>query len=78
MVQREADRFGLTLAANPVEDDDYFGAKIDMKLPVIAAGGLATADDVAAVIHAGAAAAMVGTVVLRADESGASATHRRR
>ncbi|MGB8391337.1 nitronate monooxygenase [Mycobacterium sp.] len=163
MVQREADRFGLTLAAHPVEDDDYFGAKIDLllsepvpfvsftfglpddaviralqavgttviqtvtsaaeaklaadaavdvlavqsrqagghsgtftpdrpprplpigdlvaeitstvKLPVIAAGGLATADDVAEVLHAGAEAAMVGTVLLRADESGASATH---
>jgi nitronate monooxygenase len=163
IVQREADRFGLTLPPNPIEDDDYFGAKIDMllsdpvpivsftfglpdntviralqavgttviqtvtsapeaklaadaavdmlavqsrqagghsgtftpdrpprqvpltdlieeinatvKLPVIAAGGLATADDVAEVIHTGAAAAMVGTVLLRADESGASATH---
>jgi len=163
LVQREADRFGLALAPNPVEDDDYFEAKIDLlvsdpvpivsftfglpddaviralqavgtmviqtvtstpeaqlaadaavdmlavqsrqagghsgtftpdrpprpvpitdlikaikatvKLPVIAAGGLATADDVADVIHAGAAAAMVGTLLLRADESGASATH---
>jgi NAD(P)H-dependent flavin oxidoreductase YrpB (nitropropane dioxygenase family) len=49
--------------------------KATVKLPVIAAGGLATADDVADVIHAGAAAAMVGTVLLRTDESGASATH---
>lgn len=163
LVQREADRFGLALPVDPVEDDDYFDAKIDLlladpvpivsftfglpaddviralravgttviqtvtcaaeaklaadaavdmlavqsrqagghsgtlspdrppppvplfelidqiratvKLPVIAAGGLATADDVAGVIHAGAAGAMVGTVLLRADESGASATH---
>lgn len=44
-------------------------------LPVIAAGGLATAADVADVLHAGAAAAAVGTVLLLADESGASATH---
>lgn len=44
-------------------------------LPVLAAGGLATAAEVAEVIHAGAAAAAVGTVLLRADESGASATH---
>ncbi|BBZ69503.1 nitronate monooxygenase [Mycobacterium paraseoulense] len=44
-------------------------------LPVLAAGGLATAAAVAEVIHAGAAAAAVGTVLLRADESGASATH---
>jgi NAD(P)H-dependent flavin oxidoreductase YrpB (nitropropane dioxygenase family) len=45
-------------------------------VPVVAAGGLATPEDVAAVLGAGAAAAMVGTVLLRSDESGASATHR--
>jgi nitronate monooxygenase len=44
-------------------------------LPVLAAGGLATPDDVAGVIRAGAAAAVVGTVLLRATESAASATH---
>ena len=162
-VQREADRFGLSLPADPVDDDDAFGAKIDLLLsspvpivsftfglpgagvvralqkagttvvqtvtsrqeaelaaaagadmlavqagaagghsgtftpdrtpeqvpiaeliaqvtaavpvPVIAAGGLATPEDVAGVLRAGAVAAAVGTVLLRADESGASATH---
>ncbi|WP_156686922.1 NAD(P)H-dependent flavin oxidoreductase [Mycobacterium sp. Marseille-P9652] len=44
-------------------------------LPVLAAGGLATPAAVAEVIRAGAAAAAVGTVLLRATESGASATH---
>jgi NAD(P)H-dependent flavin oxidoreductase YrpB (nitropropane dioxygenase family) len=44
-------------------------------LPVLAAGGLATPDAVAGVIRAGATAAVVGTVLLRATESGASATH---
>jgi nitronate monooxygenase len=44
-------------------------------LPVLAAGGLATPDAVADVIRAGATAAVVGTVLLRATESGASATH---
>ena len=44
-------------------------------LPVLAAGGLATPGAVAEVIRAGAAAAIVGTVLLRANESGASATH---
>jgi NAD(P)H-dependent flavin oxidoreductase YrpB (nitropropane dioxygenase family) len=43
--------------------------------PLIAAGGLATSAEVAAVLQAGAEAAMVGTVMLRTDESGASATH---
>jgi NAD(P)H-dependent flavin oxidoreductase YrpB (nitropropane dioxygenase family) len=45
-------------------------------LPLIAAGGLATPDDVAAAIHAGAQAAMVGTVLLRTHQSGASAVHK--
>ncbi|UXA04513.1 nitronate monooxygenase [Mycobacterium sp. SMC-2] len=45
-------------------------------LPVIATGGLATPAAVAEVIRAGAVAAAVGTVLLCADESGASATHR--
>ncbi|WP_068183943.1 nitronate monooxygenase [Mycobacterium sp. UM_CSW] len=44
-------------------------------LPVMAAGGLATPVAVADVIRAGAVAAAVGTVLLRATESGASATH---
>ena len=46
------------------------------RLPVIAAGGLATPAQVAAVIHSGAQAVMVGTALLRTPESGASAAHR--
>ncbi|MGH8879065.1 MAG: nitronate monooxygenase, partial [Stackebrandtia sp.] len=45
-------------------------------LPVIAAGGLATAEDVAGAVAAEAEAVLVGTALLRSDESGASATHR--
>ena len=44
-------------------------------LPLVAAGGLATSADVAAVLRAGAQAAMVGTALLRADESGTSAAY---
>jgi nitronate monooxygenase len=44
--------------------------------PLVAAGGLATSADVAGVLRAGALAAAVGTVLLRAEESGTSATHR--
>ncbi|MCV7381746.1 2-nitropropane dioxygenase [Mycobacterium alsense] len=44
-------------------------------LTVMATGGLATAAAVGEVIRAGAAAAAVGTLLLRATESGASATH---
>ena len=45
-------------------------------LPCLAAGGLATPGDVAAVLRAGAAAAVVGTVLLRAAEAGTTAVHR--
>jgi nitronate monooxygenase len=45
-------------------------------LPLIAAGGLSTSADVAAALHAGAGAAMVGTVLLRTDESGASPVYK--
>jgi NAD(P)H-dependent flavin oxidoreductase YrpB (nitropropane dioxygenase family) len=45
-------------------------------LPVIAAGGIATADDVAGAVQAGAQAVMVGTALLRTHESGASPAHK--
>ncbi|BCI51273.1 oxidoreductase [Mycolicibacterium litorale] len=164
LVQAEADRYGLTLPANPIDDDDAFDAKVELlradpvpvvsftfglpgtdviralqkvgttvvqtvtsvpeaeaaaaagidmlavqaavagghsgtfspdrmpapvplpdlvsqvvrkvRLPLIAAGGLGTVEDVRTVLNAGAAAAAVGTVLLRAEESGASATHK--
>src|SRR5829696_1173108 len=46
------------------------------RLPVVAAGGIGDAADVATVLRAGAVAAMAGTVLLRTAESGASATHK--
>ena len=45
-------------------------------LPFIAAGGLSTPQEVAAVLHSGAEAAMVGTLLLRTNESGTSPTHK--
>jgi NAD(P)H-dependent flavin oxidoreductase YrpB (nitropropane dioxygenase family) len=45
-------------------------------LPVVAAGGIGSRDDVAAALAAGASATAVGTVVLRTDEAGTSDTHR--
>ncbi|MEV7731765.1 nitronate monooxygenase [Streptomyces sp. NPDC088921] len=45
-------------------------------LPVIATGGIATAADVAEAVRAGAEATMIGTVLLRTHESGASAPHK--
>jgi NAD(P)H-dependent flavin oxidoreductase YrpB (nitropropane dioxygenase family) len=46
------------------------------RLPVYAAGGVAGPADVTAALAAGAGAVMVGTLLIRAVESGASAVHR--
>ena len=45
-------------------------------VPVVAAGGLATAADVEGVLRAGAVAAQVGTAFLLADEAGTNPVHR--
>ncbi|MGC0365532.1 nitronate monooxygenase [Rhodococcus sp. 27YEA15] len=45
-------------------------------LPLLAAGGLSTPAAVAAAVAAGASAAVVGTVLLRTEESGASEPHK--
>lgn len=45
-------------------------------LPLIAAGGIADGPAVAAALRSGAVAVQLGTALLRADESGASAPHR--
>ncbi len=45
-------------------------------LPVVAAGGLMTADDLRRVREAGATAAQLGTAFLLADEAGSSPVHR--
>jgi nitronate monooxygenase len=46
------------------------------EVPVVAAGGLMTAEDVGRVLAAGAAAAQLGTAFLLADEAGSSPVHR--
>jgi nitronate monooxygenase len=48
----------------------------EVTIPIIAAGGLTTGWDIAAVVCAGATAGMVGTVLLRCPESGASEVHK--
>ncbi|MBW0019296.1 MAG: nitronate monooxygenase [Mycobacterium sp.] len=45
-------------------------------IPLIAAGGLGTAEDVAAALDRGAVAAQVGTALLLADEAGTNPVHR--
>ena len=44
-------------------------------IPIIAAGGLGTAEDVAGVLRRGAVAAQVGTALLLSDEAGTSRAH---
>jgi nitronate monooxygenase len=45
-------------------------------VPIIAAGGLGTADEVGAVLRRGAVAAQVGTALLLSDEAGTNPAHR--
>jgi NAD(P)H-dependent flavin oxidoreductase YrpB (nitropropane dioxygenase family) len=45
-------------------------------LPVLAAGGVGTADDVRSALEAGAEAVVVGTALLLADEAGTNPAHR--
>src|SRR5258705_3366449 len=45
-------------------------------VPLIAAGGLGTAKDIAAVMRRGAVAAQVGTALLLSDEAGTNSAHR--
>lgn len=45
-------------------------------VPIIAAGGLGTAEDIAAVLRRGAVAAQVGTALLLSDEAGTNSAHR--
>jgi nitronate monooxygenase len=52
------------------------GVVATVDVPVVAGGGVATADDVAAVVARGAAAAQVGTAYLLAEEAGTNLVHR--
>src|SRR6185503_3763038 len=48
----------------------------EVELPLVATGGLATGRSIAAVLAAGAAAAQLGTALMRTPEAGTSAAHR--
>lgn len=52
------------------------GVRATTPLPIVAAGGIASRDDVRQASAAGADAVAIGTLALRAAEAGTSATHR--
>lgn len=72
--------YGTFTPSGPVADtpltDLVAAVRHAVDLPLIAAGGLSTPQEVAAALRAGADAAAVGTVLLRSDEAGTSAVHR--
>lgn len=45
-------------------------------LPIVAAGGVAAPSDITGLVHAGASAVAVGTLLLRTDEAGTNPVHR--
>ena len=64
-------------AVAPVDTGELVRAVVAATgLPVVAAGGVDGPHAAAALLHAGAAAVAVGTLLLRTDESGASRTHK--
>lgn len=69
--------FDPTARPSEIPLDELLAAVVaDVEVPVVAAGGLMSADDVDRVRTAGAVAAQLGTAFLLADESGSSAVHR--
>lgn len=57
-------------------DELLAAVSADVDVPVVAAGGLGTAQDVARVLRGGAVAAQLGTAFLLADEAGSNPVHR--
>ena len=69
--------FDPVAAPNPQPLSELLAAvRARVSVPIIAAGGLVTADDVNSVISAGAVAAQLGTAFLLADEAASSPVHR--
>jgi nitronate monooxygenase len=71
---------GTLTPQNPIKEipltELLAGVRSKVRLPLWAAGGLSTHDGIRQVLAAGAEAAVVGTVLLRTPESGASATYK--
>jgi NAD(P)H-dependent flavin oxidoreductase YrpB (nitropropane dioxygenase family) len=64
-------------ALTPISAQDLVReVRAAVDLPVVAGGGVAGGEDVKGLLQVGAEAVMVGTLLLRTDESGASQTHK--
>lgn len=69
--------WSATAAPNPAPLSELLPAVVDaVAIPVIAAGGLAIADDIARCLASGAVASQAGSAFLRADEAGTNSVHR--
>jgi NAD(P)H-dependent flavin oxidoreductase YrpB (nitropropane dioxygenase family) len=69
--------FDPTRSPEPVDTSELVGhVRAAVDLPVVAAGGVDGPDAVRRLLAAGAQAVAVGTLLLRTDEAGTSATHR--
>ena len=64
------------LAPNETPLSEALEQTRDVGVPVLATGGIMTADDVAAALHAGAIGVQVGTALLRTPEAKTSAVYR--
>ena len=65
------------MTASSAPSRSYVSIAADVRLPLIAAGGIADGAGIAAVLAAGARAAMLGTAFLLCPEAGTSEPHRR-
>jgi len=69
--------FDPTRSPEPMETSELVGrVRTAVDLPMVAAGGVDGPDAVRRLLAAGAQAVAVGTLLLRTDEAGTSATHR--
>lgn len=69
--------FDLTAEPTAASLDELVGAvRTEVAVPLLAAGGIATPDDVATALSLGAVAVQAGTAFLRSSSAGSSATHR--
>ncbi|GEE02055.1 oxidoreductase [Gordonia spumicola] len=68
--------FAIADADPRIDTLDLVAAVADLGLPTVGAGGVGSADDVRAILDAGAVAAQIGTLLLRTREAGTRQAHK--